>query len=143
MSERSPNAEVSAGGNAGAKVGASAGGNASAHDGVKGGANAGANTSAKASGPGGLANYQPVDTLYLWHLAQPLQRELCAVGELGPPDEPLEQAQPRRQQLAVVAGTGFDLDADARDARVRSGPLALSRGPWRADGQQRGGRGWH
>ena len=58
-------------------------------------------------------------------------------------DEPFEQPQPRRDQVAFVAGTFFDGDADARDARVGPDARALSCGPGRADGQQRGARGRH
>src|SRR5207245_4337700 len=39
-------------------------------------------------------------------LGQPLKRELRAVGNLGPADEALQQADSRRQQLAVV-GAAF------------------------------------
>ena len=76
--------------------------------------------------------------------AEPLQRELRGVGDLRAADEAFEQAYARRQEVAVVGDGLFDRDADARNARVRRRPVALSRGSARrADGQQGGGRGWH
>jgi len=79
------------------------------------------------------------------HVGEPLQRVLRAVGELGPTDEPLEQAEARGEDVVLLGYRSLDRpldrDAHARDAGVRR-PVALKRGSAgaRAD-DQRGGRG--
>ena len=72
-------------------------------------------------------------------VAQPLQRVLRAVGDLGAADEPFEQTDARREDLLFLAGRAFHRDADARQAGERDLAVTLSRAsPGSADGYECG-----
>ena len=70
-------------------------------------------------------------------LAEPLQGELCGVGDPGAADEAFQQPYARPQQR-VVACAFVDGDADARNTRVRRPDPPTRPSARRADGEQGG-----
>jgi len=75
------------------------------------------------------------------HVAQPLQRVLRTVGEIGPADEAFEQTDLGGEDILLSADGSFDRHAHARDAGVRRPVAALRRLTLASADDQRGGRG--
>ncbi len=72
-------------------------------------------------------------------VAEPLQRVLRTVGDIGAADEAFEQPDACREELLLFAGGSLDRDTHPGEAGVRRRSVALSRGSaWCADGYERG-----
>ena len=76
-------------------------------------------------------------------LADPLQRVLGGVGDVGTADEPFEQPHAGRELLLLLVaqrGGFFDRDANARDAGVGRRTVTPARGPSRGVDRDECGR---